>query len=67
MTKLKKLKMALLVQSIVEHKNMIKTLDQTLKSQCKKLDKMTKGDDGEDIGISSESGASAFDLDVEDK
>ena len=46
---------------------MIKTLDQTLKSQCKKLDKMTKGDDGEDIGISSESGASAFDLDVEDK
>jgi hypothetical protein len=62
--KAKKMKMALLVQSIVEHKKMIKTLEQTLKSQCKKLEEMTKGDDGEDIDISSESGASVFNSDV---
>ena len=55
-----------LVQSIVEHKKMINTSDRTLKSQRKKLEEMTKGDNGEDIDISSESGASAFSSDAED-
>ena len=43
---------------------MVKTLDQTLKSPRKKLEEMTKEEEGEDIDISSESGASVFNSDV---
>jgi hypothetical protein len=45
--KAKKLKMPSLVQSVVEHKKMINTLDQTFKSQRKRLEEMTKGNGGE--------------------
>ena len=62
----KKLKIASLLQTIGEHKKMVKTLDQTLKSQRKKLEEMTKEAGGEDIDVSSESGASAFSSDVGD-
>ena len=37
---------------------MIKTLEHTLQSQRKKLEEMTDG--GDDVDVSSESGASAF-------
>jgi hypothetical protein len=43
---------------------MVKTLDQTLKSQRKKLEEMTKEEGGGDIDVSSESGASAFSSDA---
>ncbi len=60
----KKSKVVLLLHSIGEHKKMIKALDHTFQSQHKKLDEMTKEDGGDDVDISSESGASAFSNDL---
>jgi hypothetical protein len=61
---LKKSKVVSLIQSIEEHKKMIKTLNNTLGIQCKKLEEMTKEDGVDDIDISSKSGASAFSLEL---
>jgi hypothetical protein len=54
----KKSKVISLLRSIEEHKKMIKTLKHTFQSQRKKLEEMTDG--GDDVDVSSESGASAF-------
>jgi hypothetical protein len=62
----KKSKIASLLKTIGEHKKMVKTLDKTVTSQRKKLEEMSKEEGGEDIDVSSESGASAFSSDAED-